>query len=149
MSGDSLEVTIQGANKDFTGPIMGNEPETLIVVTDTKGQYRNQLHRRYRGRQRDPHGQGPGSPDRGHRAVHHRQPGMLTPNKSSIARRRRGPGHHHRPTLTDGNGTAMNNMELRWTTTFGTFTPRLSRPPTATASPASPCAPPRDRAWPS
>lgn len=121
MSGDSLEVTIQGAQKGFSGANLGSVPETLVVVTDTKGQYKGSFTRT----------------DAGNVIVTGRALGarsadtvLFTNDNLSLATtggktQLFGDGVDSITVLTtllDNRNVGRAGYELRWTTTFGTFT---------------------------
>jgi hypothetical protein len=128
MSGDSLEVTIQGAVKGFSGKTLGSAPETLIVVTDTKGQYRGTFTRATDGLVVvTARALGARSVDTTKFTSDNLS---ITSDKSSIS----GNGSETvniTARLVDGNGAARQDVEMRWTTTFGTFT---SKPFSSTGS---------------
>lgn len=119
MSGDSLELTILGAAKGFSGNNLGSAPETLIVVTDTRGQYRGNFTRNSDGLVIVT------ARALGARAVDTTKFTSdnlsMTTDKGSIL----GNGSETAvitARLLDGNGNARPDVEMRWTTTFGTFT---------------------------
>lgn len=121
MSGDSLEVTIQGAQKGFSGKDLGSAPETLVVITDTKGQYRNTFTRSSAGNViLTARALGARSVD----TVMFTNDNLtlsLTGGKTFL----KGDGADQitvRAELRDGSNNPRNDIELRWTTTFGTFT---------------------------
>lgn len=120
MSGDSLEVTIQGSTKGFSGKTLsGSAPETLVVVTDTRGQYRGTFTRAEDGEVIiSARALGARSVDTTRFTSNSL---TLTSNKTSIS----GNGAETAvitAKLMNGSNQAMNDVELRWTTTFGTFT---------------------------
>lgn len=121
MSGDSLEVTIQGAQKGFTGRDLGSVPETLVVVTNTKGQYQGSFTRASAGKVIVT-GRALGA--RSSDTVLFTNDN-LTLGTSGGKTFLSGDGTDVitvAATLVDGNGVGRSGYELRWTTTFGTFT---------------------------
>lgn len=128
MSGDSLEVTISGSIKGFSGKNLNGAAETLVVVTDTRGQYAGNFTRGTDG-----------SVIVSARALGARAADTtrftsdnltLSLSKSSLL----GDGADNLTVsarLIDGNNNPKNNVQLRWTTTFGTFT---TKPFSATGS---------------
>jgi hypothetical protein len=115
MSGDSLEIVAHGAYRGFDR----NGPESLIVVTDTKGQFRTTIT----------------SQDAREIIVIARALGAksqdtvtYTNNVLSISASKasiNGDGIDQATvtvTLKNGSNDPINNAELRWTTTFGNFT---------------------------
>jgi hypothetical protein len=115
MSGDSLEIVVKGAYKGFAQA----DKESLIVVTDTRGQYKTNIT----------------SHDAKDILITARALGAKTvdtvtytdntltmrASKTSIA----GDGIDNSTitvTLKNSLGGNIDNAELRWTTTFGTFT---------------------------
>lgn len=127
MSGDTLEIAVTGATGGF-GKASGSGPDTQVVVTDTRGQYRTSitckdectavLSARALGARST------------ETVVFTNKKLILTSNKASII----GNGTDLAgltAKLTDGSGAAMSNIEMRWTTTFGDF---ASTPFTRTGS---------------
>lgn len=115
MSGDSLEIVAKGAYKGFDR----NGLDSMVVVTDTKGQYRTTIT-----------SQAAASIIVSARALGAKTLDTVTytnnvltmsASKSSIS----GDGIDQvalSVTLKNGNNTAISGAELRWTTTFGNFT---------------------------
>jgi hypothetical protein len=121
MSGDSLEVTIQGAYRDWSGDALGSRTDTVVVVTDTKGQFRGSFTR-----------QSAGNVILSARALGARTVDTviftnnsltlsLAGGKTSLT----GNGIDQitiNAVLRDGSNNGLDGRELRWTTTFGDFT---------------------------
>ena len=115
ISGDSLEITVNGATKGFEG----KGKDSLLIVTDTKGQYST-----YISSDRDAvvilsaRGLGAVTFDT---VIFTANTLSLAAGKSSLS----GDGVDKTTltaTLQKEGGAAMPGMELRWTTTFGDFT---------------------------
>ncbi|HLP40118.1 MAG TPA: Ig-like domain-containing protein, partial [Fibrobacteria bacterium] len=127
MSGDSLEIAVTGAYQGF-GKASGSGPDTQVVVTDTRGQYRTSitckdectavLSARALGARST------------ETVTFTNKKLILTSNKASLI----GNGTDLASLtakLTNGSGAAMSDIEMRWTTTFGDF---ASTPFTRTGS---------------
>jgi Bacterial Ig-like domain (group 1) len=115
ISGDSLEITAFGAEKGFAS----KGPDSLVVVTDTKGQYHTSI---FSSKPMDIYivakALGAKSVDT---VTYSDKILVLSASKSSIS----GNGSDTvtiTATLRNGANGVMDNAELRWTTTFGSYT---------------------------
>jgi hypothetical protein len=114
ISGDSMEITAKGSTKGF-----GQKgPDSMVVVTDTKGQFRTSITS---ATAKDIYIVGKASGARSEDTVSFSNNVLsLSASKSSLS----GDGADQltlTATLKDGNKAALVDAELRWTTTFGTF----------------------------
>ena len=115
MSGDSLEIVAHGAYKGFDR----NGPESLIVVTDTKGQFRTTILS-HDAREIIVSARALGAKSQDTVTYTNNVLSMST-TKASI----NGDGIDQATltvTLKNGSNNPISGAELRWTTTFGNFT---------------------------
>lgn len=114
ISGDSMEVIARGTKDGLDGK--GND--SLLIVTDTKGQYRATVNSKVQNKIIIvARALGAKSEDT---VIYTNNVLSLSASKSSIL----GNGTDSTTvtvTLTDGNNKEIPNAEVKWTTTFGTF----------------------------
>jgi Bacterial Ig-like domain (group 1) len=124
MSGDSLEIVVTGANKGFGQ----SGKDSMIVITDTKGQYRTSVTSHVASSIIiTARALGAKTVDT---VVYNSNILSISASKLSIS----GDGIDQSTitaNLKTGLGADINGAELRWTTTFGTFT---TKPFSTTAS---------------
>lgn len=124
ISGDSLEVTVKNAYQGFAQ----SNRDSLVVQTDTKGEYRTTVTSRVEGTVTlNAAALGATASEQ---IEFTSRTLSLTSSKSSMV----GNGSDQATltaNLTDGSGAAINDAELRWTSTFGNF---VTTPFTRTAN---------------
>jgi Bacterial Ig-like domain (group 1) len=115
ISGDSLEITVKNAYQGFAQ----NNKDSLVIQTDTKGEYRTTVTSRVEGTVTlNAAALGASSTEQ----IEFTSRSLtLSSSKTSLV----GNGSDMATitaNLTDGSGSAINDAELRWTSTFGNFT---------------------------
>ncbi len=114
MSGDSLEIVVKGAFKGFAQ----GEKDSMIIITDTRGQFKTSItSHEAKDVYITARALGAKTQDT---VTYTNNTLTLSASKSSLW----GDGIDQgsvTATLKDGTGNNINNAELRWTTTFGTF----------------------------